>query len=180
MAVKTFTTEVLTSADTNTYLANSGIVFVKAQTVGSGVTSVTVTDAFSATYKSYLIQMTNVTSSAAGVITFQLTGLTTGYYGNLIYANFTGGAASIVGYNNGSNITQGGGTNGVTANLNLTCINPFLTQNTFMSSDFIDSINAGRMQAYQSSTTSVTGFNIGLSSGTITGGQITIYGYRNG
>lgn len=51
MAIKTFTTgEVLTASDTNTYLANSGLVFVKSQTIGSAVTSVTVSDAFSATY----------------------------------------------------------------------------------------------------------------------------------
>jgi hypothetical protein len=163
-----------------TAVGNSGLVLVKAQTVGSGVSSVTVTDAFSATYKSYLIQMTNVASSAGGVITFQLTGLTTGYYGNLMYANFAGGAPTSAGYSNASQFTHAGGTNGVTANLNLTCINPFLTQNTIMTSDFIDSSNAGRGQAYQSSTTSVTGFNIGLTAGTLTGGQITIYGYRNG
>ena len=54
MAVKTFTTEVLTSADTNTYLANSGLVYVKSHTITSGA-SVVVTDAFSSTYDNYLI-----------------------------------------------------------------------------------------------------------------------------
>jgi hypothetical protein len=40
MAIKTFTTgEVLTASDTNTYLANSGLVYVKSQTIGSGVTA---------------------------------------------------------------------------------------------------------------------------------------------
>ena len=56
MAIKTFTTgEVLTAADTNTYLANSGLVLVKSQTIGTGVASVTISDAFSTTYDNYRI-----------------------------------------------------------------------------------------------------------------------------
>jgi hypothetical protein len=181
MAIKTFTTgEVLTASDTNTYLANSGLVFVKSQTIGTGVTTVTVNDAFSATFKSYLIQFTDVNASASGVITFALNGLTTGYYGNLIYANHLSGAPSSAGYNNIANVTHAGGLNGSNAFLNMTVVNPFLAKTTLMTSDFIDTANAGRTQAYQSSNTSATGFNIGLTAGTITGGQVTVYGYRNG
>jgi len=181
MAIKQFSTgEVLTASATNEFLANSGLVFVKAQTIGSGVSSVTVTDAFSSTYKSYLIQLTNVTATLTSVITFQLTGLTSGYYGNLIYANLLGGSPVSAGYNNASTFTHAGGCNGVNAYLNLTCTNPFLALPTFMTSEFVDTNNAGRTQAYQSSSTSVTGFSLGLTAGSITGGQITIYGYRNG
>ena len=58
MAIKTFTTgEVLTAADTNTYLANSGLVYVKSQTIGSAVSSVNVTSAFSSTYDNYVITL---------------------------------------------------------------------------------------------------------------------------
>jgi hypothetical protein len=56
MAIKTFTTgEVLTAADTNTYLANSGLVYVASTTVGTGVSSVTVSSAFNSTYDNYKI-----------------------------------------------------------------------------------------------------------------------------
>lgn len=181
MAIKTFTTgEVLTASDTNTYLANSGLVFVKSQTIGNAVTTVTVNDAFSATYKSYLIQFTDVNSSAPGVVTFQLNGLTTNYYGNLIYANYLSGAPVSAGYNNTTGVTHAGGTNGTNAFLNVVCVNPFLAKNTYFTCDFMDTTNAGRTQAYQSSNTSATGFNIGLTAGNITGGQVTVYGYRNG
>ena len=55
MAVKTFTTEVLTSADTNTYLANSGLVYITSTTIGTGVSSVTLSSVFSATYDNYRV-----------------------------------------------------------------------------------------------------------------------------
>ena len=181
MAIKTFTAgSVLTASDTNTYLANAGLVFVKAHNITGTPSSVTVTDAFNATYKAYLIQMTDVAASAAGVLTFQLSGLTTGYYGNLIYTNFTGTAPTSAGYNNATTFTHAGGLNGSMAYLNLTCVNPFLAKNTFLSSDFIDSTNAGKTTGYQSSNTSVTGFTIATTAGTLSGGQITVYGYRNG
>jgi hypothetical protein len=181
MAIKTFTTgEVLTASDTNTYLANSGQVLVKSQTVGSGVTSVTVTDAFNADYDAYQIVATNVAASSNGVITLQLSGITTGYYGNLIYANFGNGAPLSVGYNNASNVGHAGGTNSLIATLNLEVINPFLAKAKYITSHFIDNANAGVVQVYNSQTTSATGFVIQAAFGTFTGGQITVYGYRKG
>ena len=81
MAIKTFTTgEVLTASDTNTYLTNSGLVYIKQQTVGSGVASVTVSDAFSSTYDSYLIIDTGGTMSSDTALTMQLGAQVTGYY----------------------------------------------------------------------------------------------------
>ena len=54
MAVKTFTTgEVLTASDTNTYLANAGLVYITSTSVGTGG-SLTVSNCFSATYNNYL------------------------------------------------------------------------------------------------------------------------------
>ena len=56
MAIKTFTANsVLTAADTNTYLANSGLVYVTSQTVGTAVASVTVSSAFNSSFDSYKI-----------------------------------------------------------------------------------------------------------------------------
>ena len=53
MAVKTFTTgEVLTSADTNTYLANSGLVYISTTTFSS-VSTAQFLSAFSSTYTNY-------------------------------------------------------------------------------------------------------------------------------
>ena len=44
-------------------VANQGLTLVKTQTIGSGVSSVTVTDAFSSTFENYCIEITNVPGS---------------------------------------------------------------------------------------------------------------------
>ena len=68
MAVKTFTTgEVLTASDTNTYLNNGGLVYISGTTVGTGVSSVTVSSAFSSTYDNYRVIINNVDASADAV-----------------------------------------------------------------------------------------------------------------
>ena len=81
MAIKTFTAgEVLNASDTNTYLANSGLVYIKQQTIGNLVPSVTVTDAFSADYDNYRVIVTGGVGSAAQAINLRLGASATGYY----------------------------------------------------------------------------------------------------
>jgi hypothetical protein len=54
MAVKTFGSEVLSSSDVNTYLANSGLTFVASVAFG-GSSGVTVSNCFSSTYDNYRV-----------------------------------------------------------------------------------------------------------------------------
>jgi hypothetical protein len=62
MAIKTFTTgEVLTASDTNTYLANSGLVYVGSGTLSLTTSATNVTGVFSSTYKNYRVLL-NVTA----------------------------------------------------------------------------------------------------------------------
>jgi hypothetical protein len=180
MAIKTFTTgEVLTASDTNTYLANSGLVFVKSQTIGSGVASVTVSDAFNSTYDAYKIVATNVSASAGGTVSFALGGITTGWYGNLVYSGFVSGTVLSSGYNNVANITHAGGSN-TSLIMNVEIINPFLTKMKYLTSHFIDTTNAGNVVALNNQTTSATAFTITAVAGSFTGGQLTVYGFRKG
>jgi hypothetical protein len=181
MATKQFSTgEVLTASDTNTYLANSGLVLVSATTVGNAVSSVTVSSCFNATYDAYKIVATNVTASGNGILGFVLSGLSTGYYGNLMYADFTGGGVATVGFNNASSISHAGGTQGQILILTMEVINPFLAKAKFISGRFMDNSAAGPFQVQNNNSTSATGFTITPSAGTLTGGQITVYGYRKG
>jgi len=77
MAVKTFTTgEVLTAADTNTYLNNGGLVYIANNTATSG-TTLQVDNCFSSTYEAYRIILSNVRLSGAAFITMQLRTTTT-------------------------------------------------------------------------------------------------------
>ena len=61
MSVKTFTTEVLTSADTNTYLANSGLVYINQATISG--TSTSLNNVFTSAFANYVINV-NITSAS--------------------------------------------------------------------------------------------------------------------
>ena len=186
MALTTYTAgEVLTAASLNdnfTFAAAnppSGFALVKSQTVGSGVSSVTVTSCFNASYDSYQIIASGVAASGSGQVGFQLTGLTTGYYGGLIVSSFTAGGPFLSGYNNISSVTYGGGTDSSFFYMNMTVDNPFLAKPTFIVSKYIDNVNGGVSTAKQTSSTSSTGFTITPSVGTLTGGTIRIFGFSN-
>jgi hypothetical protein len=180
MAIKTFTTgEVLTAADTNTYLANSGLVFVKQQTFGTAVTSVTVSDAFSATYDSYLIVLAGGTCTGETNIGLQLGSKTSGYKSQLVYASwnatlvaFGGTASPNVQY------VASGGTSGMQGTIQVS--NPFLAKNTFVSGNWNAQSDTGFASGQTADTTSYTAFTMVLGGGTITGGTVTCYGYRKG
>ena len=156
-----------------------GLVLIQSQTVGSGVSSVTVTSCFNASYDSYQIIASGVAASGSGEVGFQLTGLTTGYYGGLIVSSFTAGGPFLSGYNNLSSVTYGGGTDSSFFYMNMTVDNPFLAKPTFIVSNYIDNVNAGISTAKQTSSTSSTGFTITPSVGTLTGGTIQIFGLSN-
>lgn len=85
MAIKTFTAgEVLTASDTNTYLTNSGLVYVTSTSVGTG-TTLTISNVFSSTYDNYRIVFSGLRCASGTIfITTQLRAATTttitGYY----------------------------------------------------------------------------------------------------
>jgi hypothetical protein len=183
MAIKTFTTgEVLTASDTNTYLANSGLVYVTSATIGSAVSSVTVSNCFSSTYNGYFVTIHGGTTSAADEnISLQLTvggtASTTGYYGTALYAVF-GSVFQTQTANNATNVQYAGGTDS-RAILQLQIFNPNVATSTTMFGPFIRQILAGTISYIHRVNTAYDGFKIAPSSGTLTGGTITVYGYRN-
>lgn len=180
MAVKTFTSgEVLTAADTNTYLANAGLVYVKSQTVGSGVTSVSVTSAFSSDYRNYLIVYSAYTASSAGSLRMQLSNSTgTTYSMSGIYLAF--GSTTVNGYGPAAadkfaDVGRCGATPGYLQ------INVYDPQESIQTRIAIRTNNGNSFylfDGYDSSTNSSTGFTFDRSSGTFSGGTITVYGYR--
>jgi len=183
MAIKTFTTgEVLTAADTNTYLANSGLVFVKSQTIGTTVFSVTVTDAFSATYDNYRI-LVNTTGSTNQTINCRLGASSTGYAQVVMYLDL--GSNTVVGFqqSNASTFTFVGGCSsaGNTSAASFDLMNPFAAAYTRMPSGaYFDLNSMGISNAEHRVATSYTSFVILPGVGTFTGGTITVYGYRKG
>ena len=180
MAIKTFTTgEVLTAADTNTYLANSGLVFVKSQTIGTGVSSVTVSSAFSSTYDNYKIVISGGASSVVNPLIVQFGATATAYYYSLIYASYAGAVAAASGSNVASIFYIGtAAVSGISASFEVGA--PNLATVTTVASSYFDATNAGHMSGYLNNTTQYTGFTVGPTGGTLTGGTITVYGYRKG
>jgi hypothetical protein len=180
MAIKTFTTgEVLTASDTNTYLANSGLVYIKQQTIGSGVSSVTVSDAFSASFDNYIITCHGGASTAQGPLGLQLGATTTGYYGNMIYGTHGSTAVLAVSDNNAARFTHIGSANGDFISLNVTLLNPFASAKTVATGvgTVYTTVN-GSYNGWLNNTTSYTAFTLQPQSGTLTGGIITVYGFR--
>jgi hypothetical protein len=182
MAIKTFTTgEVLTAADTNTYLANSGLVFVKSQTIGSGVSSVTVTDAFSATYDNYRVFVAPNDNSAGVKLRMSFSGITSNSYYTIgevlawatsITNNIPAAAASW---------EIGESYPGFQSTSEVEIYNPFRSDaRTFGTSNMPAPGVATRNSHQVTSSASVTALVVSPASGTLTGGTITIYGYRKG
>lgn len=168
---------VLTAAQLN----QVGMWLIKTQTIGSAVSSVAVTSAFSADFDNYLIKITGMTSSAAVDTTMQLTGITTGVYSYVGTAQLLGGS-TVFPYQTAGATTMPIGTMALTQNtqINIELSSPFLTRTKYAISDTISANLTARQGTQILSTVSSTGFTIAPASGTLTGGTIKIYGYTNG
>lgn len=161
--------------------AGGGLTFIKAQTIGTTVSSVTVTDAFSATYDNYLITVNSGSGSIDSNTVFTLGSTTTGYYMSGVYFSPT---SSTV---NGFNINNGAGwsstyysTNVHSGYMNLQ--NPYLAKITTFDSSLNQGLTTGFLSNYRgflNNTTSYTAFTLTANTGTMTGGTIRVYGYQN-
>jgi len=182
MAVKTFTSEVLTSADTNTYLANSGLVYVTSATIGSAVSSVTLNSCFNSTYDAYKIVIAGGTSSTDANLALKLGASATGYYASKLLLVYATNGTFFVCDNNAASWTQasfaiGAGT-GLDMNVDLQ--NPFLAKYTYMSGYLNAATLGGPQSGVHQVATSYSSITITPSAGTLTGGTVTVYGYRLG
>lgn len=179
MAIKTFTNAVpLPASDINTYLANAGLVYVTSVAVGTGVSSVTVSNAFSATYDNYLVQYSGQMSILCTINT-TLGASATGYYNALQYTNYAAPGAGLIVNNNvtGAFTFSGvGGTNYATYAVEFW--GPYLAQPTKVRAPYISSTDTGTFSGFHNAATSYSAFTATASGGTFQGGTITVYGYR--
>jgi hypothetical protein len=159
--------------------ASSGLTLISSTTIGTTVSSVTVSSAFSATYDAYKITISGGVGSANDVgIFLQLGATTTGYKWAL---NTSGASGSF-----GDGSTSAAGINLGLMDTNLLYLdaevfNPFLAKYTFAHGTVYDNLNF-RVQSksgIQPNTTSYTAFTLFPGSGTMTGGTVRVYGYAN-
>jgi len=92
--------EVLTAADMNAV----GLWLVKTQTIGTSVSSVQVTSAFSANYDNYLIILAGGSGTQAG-LRMTLGATTTGYYSHTVYNVYT--TNTVLGFGPGNSNNWG-------------------------------------------------------------------------
>lgn len=164
-----------TGATNGTVAANGDV------TIGSAVSSVNVTGAFSSAYDVYKIIISGGVASGAPDLQLSLDGITTGYYSTLTYQSF--GSTTVIGAQ-ASNAARwswtGAGTTS-SLNMNLELHSPNLakpkTASNFYNEMGISATN-GLSRQFNASTTQATGFTITPSTGTITGGIIHVYGYK--
>jgi hypothetical protein len=168
------------------YLLNGGqgLTLVKKQTIGTAVSSITVTNCFNATYENYKIIVSGGVGSVGSEFYVQLTGITSGYYSQLTYGTFGSNSSPLtVSASNASILNWTGGYSTTSMRLSLEILSPFATTRKTAKGDFMVPIsngNNGESRHWIDSATSSTGFTLTTASGTVTGGTIYVYGYGIG
>ena len=160
------------------------LTLVSATTIGSAVSSVTVSSAFSATYDVYLVTLSGGAASTNNYGTLQLGSTTSGYYRG-VQGRLYGGAADGGGENNASSFNSrlvNGSASGLSGLLWL--VNPFLAKFTYIMAIHAAAVTDSSTGAYVyggflDNTTSYTAFTLTPNTGTWTGGTIRVYGYAN-
>lgn len=203
MAIKTFVSgEVLTASDTNTYLANSGLVAVAPSSVTNGsiisgtasatanatVSTIVLKDVFSSTYDSYRIVISNLTmsSTASGTIIYAkmhdgTNPASTNYNWAFIRLDIAAGVSAV---SSGALQTDGvivGRGTGDKFGTTFDVVNPNLATHTIF--PFLSGVNVSTGYIYtgagmHQTSTAYTSIQFAPSTGTITGGVFTVYGYR--
>ena len=169
--------DVLNASDMNAV----GLWLVKTQTIGSAVSSVQVTGAFTSDYENYLILLTGGVTSTAVDLTIQLGSTTTGYYAGGYYVVYS--ASTITGHNqnNAANLrTFAGTTNSLDGIVYV--LSPQLAKRTTIHSQYARTATTGfiaTMSGFVDTATQYTDFTIASGAATMTGGTIRVYGFRN-
>lgn len=172
------------SVDTTLFTALGGtypgLRLIKKQTIGTAVSSVSVTDAFSATYDNYKIMVVGaVPSTSPTSMLMNLTGSTASYAGSVIYGTYAGGAVgNSVAATTSFPAAVDLSTNGCSSDVTL--FDPFAARFTGFRANHTVMNSAGSVvaiNAVHTVATSYTGFTLTAFAGTVTGGTIYVYGY---
>jgi hypothetical protein len=158
-----------------------GLTLISTTTIGTTVSSVNVTSAFSATYDNYKIMVSGGVGSTATYTTLKLGATATGYYS--AQAGYTyGNSVASVGFGNQATFNRCGYGSSDTIFMNCELQNPFNAKFTVANWFWNIANSTGEMGVGGGAlvnTTSYTDFTIAPTSGTLTGGTIRVYGYKN-
>lgn len=160
-------------------LPTAGLTLIKSQVIGSAVSSVNVTAAFSTTYDYYKVIVSGGVATGAA-LSFRVGSPGTGFYGAYVYSNNFGATPAAIGTSNAANWASVGWGNSSGIMFEAEVYSPFLAKDTYCKSAAIDTANSrfGAFTGWLNTTTSFTDFTITPASGTLTGGTIFVYGYK--
>jgi hypothetical protein len=162
-------------------LPSGALALVKSQTIGTAVTSVEVTGAFSATYDNYVITVAGGSASNQNLLRLQLGATTSNYQFSLTYTSYSSGAFNSDVGSAGTAFpfigSHGPNGNGMVANI----LSPNLAKVTRIFANGVTDLSgvAGNTVGLLNNTTSYTAFTLIPGAGTLTGGTIRVYGYQN-
>jgi hypothetical protein len=169
--------------DATVFSQSPGIVLLNTTTIGSAVSSVTVSSVFSATYDRYKIMVVNADASGDDANIFlkfnNSTGSTYTYNGiSASYVDGAGGADRSSGtISNGILCGKTGSNNNL--NTSIEVFNPFAAAYTSSYAMFSGNLQYGYMVGADRNAASQTGFSLTWASGTVTGGKIYTYGFKS-
>ena len=157
-----------------------GLRLIKKQTIGTAVSVVTVTGAFSAAYENYKIIVTGGTASTNNFARVILGSTTTGYSQKNWYGVYTNNTIAGAGYsaNTAWEALVRGVTNGLNGTFDLQ--SPNLAKATGMDYQNKELAGGGYVEqgaGFLNDTTQYTAFTLTANAGTWTGGTIYVYGY---
>ena len=158
--------------------ASNGVI-----TVGSGNTSVTVSNAFSADFDHYKIVYSGGSSSNLTNLEMQLGATTTGYRSLLLYGAWSDTpTATAAGEDNGSWLVFVGAADPDGNYMNVEVFSPYDAVRTSVAGPYVgldtDRVG-GYFTGFVTNTTSYTSFTIRPNAGSITGGTLRVYGYKD-
>ena len=165
-----------------TAVGNSGLVYVTSATIGTTVSSVTVSSAFSTTYDNYKIVVGGGVASGTVSMGMILGANATNYYWSAVLSGY--GAAPTVSATSGAGSAANWRVNDASTNSFHAIIelqSPNLAVRTTYQAMSGLAITTGysiSAAGFLNDAAQYTAFTFTPSSGTLTGGTITVYGYR--
>lgn len=156
----------------------SGLTLIKTQTIGTAVSTVEVTGAFSSTYTNYRIVVVGGTCSGNNDLALTLGSTATGYYAGLSYVVYAVGTAAGASNNNAASWSFAGTCNTFSPFLDVDLFQPNIASQTFISIRLMGTSSGGSSGGYLNNTTQYTSFTLTPAGGvTLSGGTVFVYGY---
>jgi hypothetical protein len=165
------------------WVSSLGLQLVTAQTIGTGVSSLTVSNCFSSSYDNYRVIVNNMAASSLGASLYMTINGSAGstYEGNLLYWSTANTTITNSNYTATSSF-QIGILNTTRNQIVFDITNPNLASQTIVSGSSSGYSSGGSdygciFTTYDSNSASSVSLTITPAAGTFTGGTISVYGY---